>query len=463
MRIQYIPILLMLAGTLHANAACTASSLGSSIAVNGGASSAASTATVTAGTVLQLAVQPAAAAGGALSWSGCGLNSSAATVSLTAKASCSAAATYVNSCGATSTASFAVTVPGMRDLGSVQLSQLMGAGWNLGNALEASPAETSWGNPPVTQAMFNAVRAAGFKTVRIPLSWKQYADADDNISPAWMARVTQVVSYARKAGLYVVINIHWDGGWMVPDYAHQAEVNARLTKFWTQIATNFRDFDDTLLFAGTNEVAMPNNFDPPTAENAAVQNSFNQTFITAVRATGGNNLARHLVVQSYGTGVDNAVAYTVLPVDTVAARMMMEVHFYDPYFFTLATTYWDGTVDKYWQWGSIAVDASASPEHWADESYVDAQFQKLKTSFVDRGVAVILGEFGAISRLSKDPAGTYRTYWDQYVARSAWLHGLVPVYWDEGATADHSMGLFNRKTTLQAYPKTIKAIVNAAK
>lgn len=418
--------------------------------------------TAPAGSTLQLSVQKNAARG-ALSWSGCGLNSSAASVTLLAKASCTVVASYRNSCGAASSTSFAISVPGMRDLSSVQLSKLMGAGWNLGNSLEAQGSETAWGNPPVTQAMFNAVRAAGFKTVRLPVAWKQYADADDNISAAWLARVTQVVGYAKKAGLYTLINIHWDGGWMVPDYAHQAAVNARLSKFWTQIANNFKDADDMLLFAGSNEVMMEGNYGPPTAENVAVQNSFNQTFVDAVRATGGNNLARHLVVQSYNTGVDNAVSYTVMPTDSVALRMLLEVHFYDPYFFTLAANYWDGTPDKYWQWGSIVVDPAASPEHWADEAYVDAQFQKLKSRFVDQGVAVILGEFGAIARLSKDPAGTYRTYWDQYIARSAWLHGAVPVYWDAGATGEHSMGLFNRKSTLQVYPKTIKAIVNAAK
>lgn len=453
-RLQAKPLLLVLAGltagTAYADAKCTALTTSTS------------TLTAPAGSTLQLSVQ-AAARSALMSWSGCGLNSSAASVALLAKSSCTAVASYRNSCGAASSASFTVNVPGMRDLSSVQLSRLMGAGWNLGNSLEAQGSETAWGNPPATQAMFNAVRAAGFKTVRIPVAWKQYADADDNINPAWLARVGQVAGYARKAGLYTLINVHWDGGWMVPDYANQAAVNARLTKFWTQIATHFKDADDMLLFAGSNEVMMPGNYDPPTAENVAVQNGFNQTFVNAVRATGGNNLARHLVVQSYNTGVDNAVTYTVMPADSVALRMMLEVHFYDPYFFTLAADYWDGTPDKYWQWGAIAVDPAASPEHWADESHVDAQFQKLKSRFVDQGVAVILGEFGAIARLSKDPAGIYRTYWDQTIARSAWLHGAVPVYWDAGATGEHSMGLFNRKSTLQVYPKTIKAIVSAAK
>ena len=141
-------------------------------------------------------------------------------------------------------AASAVRVGGMRSLTSLQLSTLMSPGWNLGNSLEAIGGETAWGNPAANQAIMNAVKAAGFKTIRIPVSWKQYADANDNISATWMARVTEVVNYARNAGLYAIINIHWDGGWMQPTYAQQATVNARITKFWTQIANNFKNYDD---------------------------------------------------------------------------------------------------------------------------------------------------------------------------------------------------------------------------
>src|SRR5688572_23547075 len=136
----------------------------------------------------------------------------------------------------------------MRSITSLQLSKEMSPGWNLGNSLEAfnsnqpyvwgstNFSEQAWGNPKVTQELMNAVKAAGFRSVRIPASWKHYADADDNISPQWMARVKEVVGYSRNAGLYVVLNVHWDGGWMQPNYASQAAANARLTKYWTQIA-----------------------------------------------------------------------------------------------------------------------------------------------------------------------------------------------------------------------------------
>ena len=115
-----------------------------------------------------------------------------------------------------------------------------------------------------------------------------------------------------------------------------------------------------------------------------------------------------------------------------------------------------------WQWGSIATEPSAT-ETWANESYVDAQFQKLKTAFIDKGVPVLMGEYAAMLRTKFDAAGTYRKYWDQTITKSAFQHGSVPVYWDNGYTTDLQMGLFNRATGAQAFPDVITAIVGAAK
>lgn len=358
--------------------------------------------------------------------------------------------------GSSSGAATAVRAALVRNLTSVQLATLMSPGWNLGNSLEAIGGETAWGNPPANQALFNAVRAAGFKTVRIPVAWSQYADANYNISASWMARVREVVDQARNAGLYVMINVHWDGGWQQPVYARQSAVNARLTKFWTQIGNTFKGYDDYLLFAGTNEVMVTGVYSAPTSENVTVQNSFNQTFVNAVRATGGNNASRHLIVQGYNTNIDATVATNTIPADTIANRLMMEVHEYSPYDFTLNT---DSTI---WQWGAIATDPSAT-QTWANEAYIDAQFQRMKTRFIDKGVAVILGEYAASLRTEYDPSGKYRNYWDQYLTKSAYQRGLVPVYWDNGPTTNHTSGLFNRSTGAQVHAATISAIVNAAK
>ncbi|MGW8392624.1 cellulase family glycosylhydrolase [Pseudoduganella sp. HUAS MS19] len=357
----------------------------------------------------------------------------------------------------------AVRVGVMRNQTSMQLSAQMAPGWNLGNSLEAMGGtyvwgsrnfnETGWGNPKASQALFNAVKAAGFRSVRIPVSWKQYADANDNISPQWMERVTEVANYARNAGLVAMINIHWDGGWMQPTYAQQSVANARLSKFWTQIANNFRNHDDTLLFAGTNEVMVDGNYNPPSAEYCDVQKGFNQAFISAVRATGGNNASRHLVVQAFNTNIDHAISCNAsMPNDRVADRMMMEVHYYDPFDFTLdakSTT---------WRWGQ-----TANPSGWANESFTDGQLQKMKSAFIDKGIPVLLGEFGAILRIEHDPGGSYRKAWDQYVSRAAFTRGVVPMYWDNGYTSNHQMGLFDRATGAQAFPDVIGAIVNASK
>jgi len=341
--------------------------------------------------------------------------------------------------------------PSQQDSPSLQFARTMAPGLNLGNTMEAVPSETAWGNPPTNQAVIDAFKAAGFKTVRIPVAWKQYADADDNISPAWMARVTQVVDYARKAGLIVIINTHWDGGWANhTTYDKQAEVNARLTKFWTQIARNFQDYDEHLLFAGTNEVGMEGVYGHPTAENCAVQNSFNQTFVNTVRATGGRNAKRHLIVQAYNTSYEEALTCNrKMPTDTaVPARLMMEVHYYDPFNFTINHD------SKIWQWGKIATDRAAT-DPWADEPYVDATFGKLKAAFVDQGVPVILGEYGAGMKRNYPGMDRYRKYWNEYITGSAHRHGLVPVYWDTG-------GLIDRQTGARK-DDAIDLIVNAVK
>ena len=344
----------------------------------------------------------------------------------------------------------------MRSITSLQLAQELAPGWNLGNSLEAIGGETNWGNAAATQAMLNAVKAAGFNSVRIPMSWKQYADSNDNIRADWMARVTEVVNYARNAGLYAIINIHWDGGWMQPNYATQPMANARITKFWTQIANNFKNYDDHLLFAGLNEVMIDGDYGTPTVEYYTVQNGFNQAFVNAVRATGGNNAVRHLVVQGFNTNIDHTYNFFTVPTDSAANRLMVEVHYYDPYNFTLNTS-----SDTIWQWGSIATSA-ANTETWANEGYADAQFGKMKSRFVDGlGMPVLLGEYSAVSRLNVDSAQKYRTYWDQYITRAARTRGIVPVYWDDGYSSDHAMGLFNRSTGAQYYPNLVSTIINA--
>lgn len=345
----------------------------------------------------------------------------------------------------------------MSDYTSVQLTSMMGAGWNVGNSLDAVGGETAWGNPAINKQLIDAVKAAGFNTVRIPIAWSNYIeDGDDNytISQAGLQRVEEVVNYVRDNDMFAMINIHWDGGWMQPTYDDQDYVNDRLAKMWQQIAIYFRDYDYHLIFAGTNEVMVEGDYGTPTEEYYTVQNSFNQTFITTVRNTGGRNAYRYLTVQGFNTNIDHTVNFATIPTDTVENRMLMEVHYYDPFEFTL-----DVSNDTIWQWGDIATDPSATAT-WGGEDWLNTQFQRMTDNFVDQGIGVILGEYGASYRGEVEGAETYRAYYYEKTTKSAIDHGLVPVIWDNGYPDNHQMGLFNRTTGEEYFPEIIDAITN---
>ncbi|WP_111319362.1 cellulase family glycosylhydrolase [Algoriphagus chordae] len=343
---------------------------------------------------------------------------------------------------------------GMREIPNLELAQEMGKGWNLGNTLEAIGSETAWGNPETSKLLIDQVKAAGFNAVRIPVAWSKFSNADKfTIDAAWMARVQEVVDYVIDNDMYAVMNIHWDEGWMQPTYAQQDYVNDRLEKMWIQIALNFRDYDDHLLFAGTNEVMVDGDYSAPKPEYYQVQNSFNQTFVDAVRSTGGRNTYRNLAVQTFNTNIDYGLSFFEMPSDQTEGRLMVEVHYYDPYEFALRE---DETIT---QWGKDATDASKTASY-GRESFADGQFQKMKTKFIDEGTPVLMGEYGAIDKKASDN-DVYREYYLHYITKSATDHGLVPFYWDNGYAGDYGFALFNRSSGAQIYPDMIKAIINA--
>ncbi|HEY8977788.1 MAG TPA: glycoside hydrolase family 5 protein [Burkholderiaceae bacterium] len=331
-----------------------------------------------------------------------------------------------------------------------ELTTQMTPGINLGNTMEALPNETAWGNPVPSQALMDGYRAAGFRSVRIPLAWRPYEDSRHQIDHKWMAHVREVVDQARRAGLYVMINTHWDGGWMNhPTYDHQAAIQAQLAAYWSQIATEFKDYDEHLLFAGSNEVGVENSVAPPTPEQAAVQNAFNQTFVDTVRAAGGRNATRYLVVQSFSTNIGHAIQFSTIPRDPVPGRLLMEVHYYDPFNFTI------NGKSTVWQWGKRATDRAAS-DPWADEPWVDKQFDSMKTHYVDHGVGVIVGEYGAYAKPEFPGSAPYIRDWARYVTGAIRRNGLVPMWWDTGALVD-------RRTGAQKDPELIQAIVGASR
>ncbi|GHT13749.1 hypothetical protein AGMMS4956_10430 [Bacteroidia bacterium] len=340
----------------------------------------------------------------------------------------------------------------------------MQIGWNLGNTLEAcngttSAGETSWGNPLTTQRLIDSVKAAGFNTVRIPCAWSGYIENQTTfkIKSSWLRRVKEVVDYCINNDMYAIVNIHWDGGWLEehPLYAKQAEVNQKQQALWKQIAVYFRDYDEHLLFAGTNEVH--DGYGNPTPEHIAVQLSYNQTFVDAVRATGGRNAWRNLLVQAYNTNIDHAVNHFSPPTDRVANRLMLEVHYYDPYDFTL-----DDKSSVY-LWGKDFSGAGAAS--WGKEAHVDTQLGRLKTEFIDKGIPVVIGEYCATLRSSLAGIALQnhiqaRNYYLEYVTGKATQNGIVPVYWDNGVTGNNGSGLFNRANGAQVHRDAIRAIVS---
>jgi endoglucanase len=343
----------------------------------------------------------------------------------------------------------------MREITSIELSQQMGVGWNIGNTLDAIGGETNWGCPIITKNLIDSVKANGFNAIRVPVAWSKFSDESTfTIEISWMERVEEVVNYILDNDMYAIVNIHWDGGWMQPTYEDEEYVNTRLAAMWQQIARHFRDYNDHLLFAGTNEVLVDGDYGTPKQEYYTVQNGYNQTFVTTVRKTGGRNAYRHLVVQGFNTNIDYTVSYAVMPEDVVDNRLMMEVHYYDPYNFTLNEN------SNITQWGENAEDPS-HVESWANETWADSQFQKMKTHFIDKGYAVILGEYGAMARTNVDHHAEYRRYYIEYITHSLVDHGLVPFYWDAGYFGNYGSALFNRQTGEVVEPALVEAIVSA--
>ena len=319
---------------------------------------------------------------------------------------------------------------------AAQLAAKINMGWNIGNTLEAIGGETAWGNPKVTNDLIKQVKQSGFNAIRIPCSWNQYADKTTaKIQDAWLNRVKEVVQYCVNNDVYVILNIHWDGGWLENNVTADKKdsVNDKQKAFWEQIATTFRDFDEHLIFAGANE---------PNVDNAAQMDvllSYHQTFINAVRSTGGRNRYRVLVVQGPGTDIEKTNSLmSALPADAIPNRMMAEIHYYTPYQFCL--------MDKDESWGKMfyywgqnyhsTTDATRNATS-GEETDMNKFFGMMKTKFVDKGIPVILGEFEAIRRTSLTGSDLTlhldsRSYYFKYLVKQAKANGLLPFYWDTG-------------------------------
>jgi endoglucanase len=342
---------------------------------------------------------------------------------------------------------------------AMEIANKIKVGLNIGNTLEAIGGETSWGNPIITNDLIKLVKQSGFNAIRLPCSWNQYADLTSaKIKTSWLDRVKEVVQYCVNNDMYVILNIHWDGGWLENNCTSgkQEENNAKQKAFWEQIATHLRDFDEHLLFAGANE---------PNVENATqmeVLLSYHQTFIDAVRSTGGKNAYRVLVVQGPTTDIEiTNRLMTKMPTDNIPNRLMAEIHYYTPWNFT-GMTKDENWGNQFYYWGKdfhSTTDLAHNPT-WGEEAEVDRLFKLMKNKFVDKAIPVLIGEFGAMRRdnLTGDALKLHlasRAYYLKYVTKQANINGLLPFFWDTG-------GLLNRGTNTVADQQSLDALMQGA-
>lgn len=353
---------------------------------------------------------------------------------------------------------------------SVKFSQNLMPGWNLGNQLEANsggtPSETTWGNPTITEKLIKQVKAQGFKSIRIPVSYLSKIGAGPNytIDSKWLDRVQEVVDMCIDNGLYAIINVHGDGyysvkgGWLLcgEPASEQKTIKAKYKKVWEQIAKRFKNYDDHLVFESMNE-EFDGTYNNPNPEYYNNINAYNQIFVDTVRKAGGKNNNRYLLVPGWNTDINyTAGDYGFKIPNDSTGRLMISVHYYDPWKFCGGEE-----APGIFRWGdSIKGQAIRN----RGEKHTDAKFDQLYDAFISKGYGVIIGEYGAIDKTYKDSRSTaYRAYFAEYVNYAAHKRNIVTVYWDNGYNGDNGFGLFDRKNCKVTQPEIIKGIINGAK
>lgn len=365
-------------------------------------------------------------------------------------------------------------ITSFEDLNQSQIVEAMGPGWNLGNQLESVtdnvPEETNWGNPVITEKLIQSVKAAGFKSIRIPVSYfaKIDDDKDYTIDSKWLDRVQEVVDYCIKNDLYAVINIHGDGyntidgSWLLCNGKNQTEIKKKYKKVWKQIAERFKNYDEHLLFESMNE-EFDGSYSEPNKEYYQNINDYNQIFVDTVRKTGDNNTKRWLIIPGWNTNIDYTTGdygfklptdqYRDKSIDKEEQRIMISVHYYSPWDFC------GGENCVITQWGNEADDPSKTSTT-CDETYMKNQLNLMKTTFADKGYPVFIGEYGSIDKTSYDSENEYyRAYFARKLCQLSRKNGCIPMYWDNGYNGVHGFGLFDRTTCEITQPVIIDAIM----
>ncbi|MDR1868538.1 MAG: glycoside hydrolase family 5 protein [Treponema sp.] len=343
------------------------------------------------------------------------------------------------------------------DLSAVELAANIKVGWNLGNTLDASDLtwlggmpmvssmETAWGNPVASKANFTAIKRNGFNAIRIPVSWAKCADKNYNIRKDWMKRVKQVVDYAVDNDMYIILNTHHDEGIFKFLNKDMEESKKALQRIWTQIAENFKNYDEKLIFEGLNEPRTKGSaaeWNGGTIEERNNVNILNQLFVNTVRASGGNNEKRILMVPTYAASA-TAVAMNdlVIPADDANEKnkIIISIHAYEPYDFAMN--------------GNSAVN-TWSKYNPMDTSPITERINRAYDLFIKIGIPVIMGEFGAIDRKNEEA----RAEWAEYYVSYAKSKGVKCFWWDDGG----NFKLFNRGNNTFYFPKIAASLTRGA-
>jgi endoglucanase len=324
-----------------------------------------------------------------------------------------------------------------------EAARLMSPGWNLGNSFDAAPNETSYGNPTPSQTLINAVHAAGFKTLRLPVTWTNHIGAGPSytIDAAWMAKVVQTAQWAIDAGMYVFVNTHHEadgnGGWVTfPSATSDAQkVATEVTAVWTQIATAFKAFDPRLMLECFNE---PNEAGGGNTTQAQTDlNMYLEACFKAIRATGGANATRIVMIQPVGASPIQAGIQSMQKVSFINdPNLVISLHTYYPTNFGLSTTPY--------AWGS-ASDYS---------SMQDSISQQIRSWLPTQ--VIFIGEWGSMNAQATANRAAHALAYAQDTTTA----GLVPIWWDNGGSGSSSFSLFDRTTGAQSQPTIVAGIMS---
>lgn len=346
---------------------------------------------------------------------------------------------------------------------ATEIVSMMDKGWNMGNTFDATDGkkddvysqETSWGNPRASKELIHGVKAAGFNTIRIPVTWYRFEDKDNNyaIDEAFMARVTEIVDYAMDEGLFVIINLHHEK-WVNDKDIDKTyvEIGKRLKATWSQIADNFADYDQHLIFEGMNEPrAQGANYEWTGNKDCyAAVNYLNDVFVNTIRSNGkGHNGERMLMIPGYAASSSQNVLDSI-EIPNVggkpAENICISVHCYSPYEFCLT--------DK-----QVAFD----PKRSADTSDITRLMSSCKRLFIDNGIPVIIGECGCTNSGNNNDA---RLEWFAFFGAQAKAKGIPAIVWDNGAkgsTGGECHRYIDRKTGEAVAADLIEAFIKGEK